>query len=122
VLGVEAAFTRQGYVPGETATLRVATNAPSFTLGLFRAPGAKATENALAGTAVTELEHIDWTAHEDAPGTIKLQIGDWPSGLYYAELNSFDGRIGYAPFVVHPAVLGERAAWPSSAHAHLAGV
>ena len=107
VLGVEAAFTRQSYAPGEAATLRVSTDAPSFTLGLFRAPGAKATENALAGTAVTELEHVDWTTHEDAPGTIRLAIGDWPSGLYYAELNTFDGRIGYAPFVVHPAVLGQ---------------
>ena len=39
VLGVEAAFDRQSYAPGDTATLRVSTDASAFTLGLFRAPG-----------------------------------------------------------------------------------
>jgi hypothetical protein len=37
---------------------------------------------------------------------IRLRIGAWPSGLYVARLSSADGRIGYAPFVVHPRRLG----------------
>jgi hypothetical protein len=109
VLGVEADFDRQSYAPGDTATLRVSTDAVAFTLGLFRAPGAKPLEadDQLSGTAVTELEQVDWMSHEDAPGTIEVPIGaDWPSGLYFAELNAVDGRIGYAPFVVRPAELG----------------
>src|SRR5262249_48995809 len=34
VLGVEASFDRDSYAPGGVATLRVSTDAPSFTLGL----------------------------------------------------------------------------------------
>ena len=109
VLGVEAAFDRESYAPGDDATLHVSTDAPSFTLGLFRAPGAKPlqADDQLSGTPVTELEQVDWQSHEDAPGTIRIPIGaDWPTGLYFAELNAVDGRVGYAPFVVRPAELG----------------
>ena len=38
---------------------------------------------------------------------IPIEIGAWPSGLYFAKLTA-PGRIGYAPFVVRPAQLGER--------------
>src|SRR4029077_14699872 len=40
----------------------------------------------------------------------RLQVsrtGDWPSGLYFLKLSSGDGRVGYAPFIVRPAQLGE---------------
>jgi hypothetical protein len=38
--------------------------------------------------------------------TIPIEIGDWPSGLYFAKLTS-PGRVGFAPFVVRPTRLGE---------------
>jgi hypothetical protein len=38
--------------------------------------------------------------------TVAIQIGDWPSGLYFAKLTS-PGRVGFAPFVVRPTRLGE---------------
>jgi hypothetical protein len=108
VLGVDASFDQQSYAPGGAAALRVATDAPSFTLQIFRAPGAKPspTPDALAGTAVTDPQPISWIGHADAPATIRLPIGDWPTGLYYAQLVASDGRVGYAPFVVRPATLG----------------
>jgi hypothetical protein len=37
---------------------------------------------------------------------IAIEIGDWPSGLYFAKLTS-PGRVGFAPFVVRPKRLGE---------------
>jgi hypothetical protein len=36
-----------------------------------------------------------------------VHVGDWPSGLYFAKLEAPDGRVGFAPFVVHPRALGE---------------
>ena len=51
---------------------------------------------------------ISWSGRADAPATLRMRIGDWPSGLYYAELDAPDGRVGYAPFVVRPAELGEK--------------
>jgi N,N-dimethylformamidase beta subunit-like, C-terminal len=108
ILGVDASFASQSYAPGDAALLRVATDAPSFTLRILRAPGARPspTPDALDGTPVTEGQEIDWSSHEDAPAAIRLPIGDWPSGLYYAELDASDGRVDYAPFVVRPPALG----------------
>jgi hypothetical protein len=37
---------------------------------------------------------------------VLVRIGDWPSGLYFARLDA-PGKVGYAPFVVRPARLGE---------------
>jgi hypothetical protein len=108
VLGIDAAFTSQSYAPGETALLRVATDAPSFTLRIFRAGGEarpSAVADELSGAAVTDAQSISWS-HANSPATILIPVGDWPSGLYYAELDSFDGRVGYAPFIVRPAALG----------------
>ena len=108
VLGVDASFASQSYAPRDPALLRVATDTRSFTLRIFRAPGDRpsSTPDVLTGTPVTDAQQIDWSSHEDAPAAIRLLIGDWPSGLYYAELAATDGRIGYAPFVVRPATLG----------------
>jgi hypothetical protein len=38
--------------------------------------------------------------------TIRVGIGSWPSGLYFARLDAGDGRVGFAPFVVGPRRLG----------------
>jgi hypothetical protein len=109
VLGIDAAFTRQSYAPGDAAVLRVATDAPSFTLRLFQAGGPRKPPPApdeMGGVAVTDAQFVSWASHASSPATIQLQIGDWPTGLYYAELDSPDGRTGYAPFVVRPVALG----------------
>jgi hypothetical protein len=61
VLGIDASFTRQSYAPGETALLRVATGAPSFTMRFFRAGGESrpsAAADELSGAAVTDAQSI----------------------------------------------------------------
>jgi hypothetical protein len=107
VLGIDAYFTSQSYAPDDAAELRIATDVPFFTLQIFRAPGLKpqTAPDTLAGTAVDDPIQISWHS-PDAPASLHVKIGDWPSGLYYAELDAPDGSVGYAPFVVRPAELG----------------
>ena len=50
---------------------------------------------------------IDWTAWRSKPHTIAFHVPDLPSGLYYVQFTAADGRVGYAPFVVRPVVLGQ---------------
>ena len=38
---------------------------------------------------------------------VRVRIGAWPSGLYFARLEAADGRIGFAPFVLRPRWLGK---------------
>ena len=40
------------------------------------------------------------------PRRLRIRVGDWESGLYFAEVRGRAGRIGYAPLVVRPPVLG----------------
>lgn len=109
VLGVDATFLRQSYAPGQTAFLRVATDAPRVELQLFRAgPEHLVTyaDNLLEGVPITQPTTLDWSRWRDAPRVVQLTIGPWPSGLYFAKLTASDGRVGYAPVVVRPPALG----------------
>jgi len=109
VLGIDAAFTRQSYDPNRLSTLRIATDEPELTMQVFHAgPEHSVTyaDNLLDGIPVTQPLAIQWARYRDAPHSITVAIGDWPSGLYYARLTAADGTIGYAPFVVLPAVPG----------------
>ena len=108
VLGVDAGFTRESYVPGETATLRVATDALVLSLQVFRAGTEDVptyNDTLMNGVPVTDPVDIGW-ASPDRPGAIPVPVGDWPSGVYFAKLTADDGRIGFAPFVIRPAELG----------------
>ena len=58
---------------------------------------------------MTAPVQLDWRGHRNAPSTVRLTPADWPSGLYFLRLTATDRRIGYAPFVVHPSVLGASA-------------
>jgi len=110
IRGIDAGFTQQVYSPRQRATLSIATDAPELSLRVFQVgPDQIVTyaDNQLAGVPVTEPWTVDWTDHADAPAKIAVQIGPWQSGLYYVELRSAEGRIGYAPFVVRPAQLGQ---------------
>lgn len=108
VLGVDAGFTRESYVPGETAELRVETDANALSLQVFRAgPEDVPTYNdtLMNGVPVTDPGDVPW-ANLARPETVSVQIGDWPSGVYFAKLTSDDDRIGFAPFVIRPPQLG----------------
>jgi hypothetical protein len=109
VQGIDAAFQRESYAPGQVAALRIATDEPSMTVQVLRTgPERLVTyaDNLLEGEPVTAPTTIGWSRHRDGPGTVPIGIGEWPSGLYFAKLTAEDGTIGYAPFVVRPALLG----------------
>jgi hypothetical protein len=91
---IEAAFPKRSYAPGSIAVLRVATAAPGMHVAVYRAGAGH--DGTLQGARVTK------------PVTsLRVQVGDWPSGLYYVRLVAPHGRLGYAPFVVRPKALGE---------------
>jgi N,N-dimethylformamidase beta subunit-like, C-terminal len=110
VQGIDAAFTKRSYAPGETAELRLATDARSLRLQVFayRSPGRPSEQDLrTSGLAMTGPIPVDWSAHRDRPALLRVvRAGDWPSGLYFMRTVSADGRVGYAPFVVRPRRLG----------------
>ena len=109
VLGVEAAFDERSYAPGQPALLTVAADAAVLSLQILRSgPEPENTDRSdeMKGIAVTEPTTHAWHSYRHRSGSIALEIGDWPTGLYFARLTTDDGRIGFAPFVVRPKALG----------------
>jgi hypothetical protein len=109
VQGIDAAFQRQSYEPGQLAALRIATDEPAMTLQVLKTGPERLityADNLLEGEPLTTATAIGWAGHRDAPATVAVRIGEWPSGLYFAKLTAEDGTIGYAPFVVRPSLLG----------------
>src|SRR5688500_2647617 len=110
VLGVDAGFTRESYLATSSARLAIETDATSLTLQTFRA-GPEETrthsDTLMHGVPVNQPVTIVWSArHRRA--TLNVAVGPGPTGVYFVRLTAGDGRIGYAPFVVRPTVLGER--------------
>src|SRR3954454_25107169 len=108
IQGIEAAFPRRSYAPGEQAALRISTDAPSLRLQVFYYSSQairRGRDFRTEGTAMTSPVRIDWRAHRSAPARLRVvRAGDWPSGLYFLRLSASDGRVGYAPFVVRRRV------------------
>jgi len=110
VLGVEAGFPRTSYAPGEETEVRIATDARTLELQVFRYGGSvrpSSRDLRTNGLAMTPAVKLDWRGHQDAPATLKVQrAGKWPSGLYFLRVRTDDGRVGYAPFILRPKRLG----------------
>ncbi len=111
VLGVEAAFLRRSYAPGEPMELRVLADAPTLTLQFLHC-GAEvegtARSDELKGAPMGEPVVLDWSGKRSGSVTIAIQSGDWQTGLYAVRLTTDDGRVGFAPFVLRPRVLGTK--------------
>jgi hypothetical protein len=102
-----AAFTRESYRSGDTARLVVRGRAHNVMVQIFRAgakPDRLVASNVMTGAFVA---NVGWIANVDGRATLRLTLGDWGSGVYYARLAAGRGRIGYAPFVLRPRRLGE---------------
>ena len=104
---VEAAFPRESYSPGDLARLVFWTRGSQVSLQVFHA-GTEGTpvrpQDAMLGTAVTATRRLGAVR----PGrAVRIRIGEWPSGLYFAKLVARGGKVGYAPFVLRPRTLGE---------------
>jgi hypothetical protein len=109
LLGVEGAFTRRSYLPTEPMDLHVRTDAASFTLTFLRVgrgPYLSQRSDDLTGLEMGDPVQIDWSGKRSEPRTIRVQSGTWPSGLYAAKLETVDGRVGFAPFILRAAVPG----------------
>jgi hypothetical protein len=109
VLGVEAAFEKRSYAPGQPARLTVTADADRITLQ-FLACGTEAeyTErpDEMSGQPVDPPRSYSWAKKRSAPHTIVVNPGPWASGLYAAKLTTDDGRVGFAPLILRPTTLG----------------
>jgi len=110
VQGIDVGFGQPSYAPGQVARIHIATDEPALDVRMFHSgPEQVVTyaDNQFAGVDVgIPPIHLDWTQWQSAPHSITFQIPNVPSGLYYLQFGGADGRVGYAPFVVRPAILG----------------
>jgi len=108
-LTIEAAFERESYRPGAYARLRLFRDVRQMTVRVFHSgPEGIRTlrSDMMFGVEVGEGLVVP-SARRGT--TLRIRIGDWPSGVYFARLSSPGGRLGFAPFVVAPRRLGENA-------------
>lgn len=103
---VEAAFQAESYAPQTIAKLAFFNRSARVGLQIYRvgAERARTAKNEMRGVPVTRRTVI---GSPTARSVIEIEVGDWPSGLYFARLDAADGRLGFAPFVVRPRRLGE---------------
>ncbi len=109
VLGVEAAFLRRSYLPQEAMELRILADAATLQLTFLRighGPDPTLRADELTGEEMAPSVTLDWVGKRSAPRTVRVASGDWPTGLYAARLETEDGRLGFAPFVLRPRVPG----------------
>jgi hypothetical protein len=111
VQGIDAGSTEVSYAPGQLATIRISTDAPSLTYQVYQSGPEREVvyaDNQMAGVPVADTPPVtvDWSRWTNRPHTISFRVGKWPSGLYYVSFVAPDGRIGYAPFVVRPQTFG----------------
>jgi len=92
--GVEIAFPRESYAAGATAKLRVYTAAANVALDVVHA-GLESSpigpNDFMDGKPVTTARELGSVT----PGQIiSVQVGDWPSGFYFARLRGPGGLEG----------------------------
>ena len=107
---VAAAFAERSYAPGAHAELVLWSAEREVRVQVFRAglerAGARARRaDELRGAPVTEPRRVRWSRARRG-ARIRLPLGIWPSGLYFARVTS-GRRVGFAPFVLRPEQLGE---------------
>ena len=106
---VEAAFDHESYAFGATARLVMFNAARGVTVQVFQSgPERQPTvgNDEFQGVSVRSAL---WVGRTRPGQAVSIQIGDWPSGLYFARLHAADGRSGFAPFVLRPRHLGRAA-------------
>ncbi len=109
--GIDTAFTKPSYLPGDVAYIHIATDEPTLTLRVFHAGPEQVityADNQLAGVEVDAAPiALDWKEWQSRQHQIGFHIPTLASGLYYVQLAGPDGRVGYAPFVIRPTFLGQ---------------
>ncbi len=105
-----AAFAERSYRPGAHAVLRVTSWRGPFTaqilhVGPERVP--TRSNEVVHGVTMGPAVHVAAAPSARLPRELRLAIGAWPSGLYFARLSAAGGRFGFAPFVLRPRRLGQ---------------
>jgi len=104
---IAAAFRRESYAPDTVASLKLFGGGRALSIQVFHAGperGRTWRRDVMKGFPVSPRAGLG----NRRPGArVGVRIGSWPSGLYFAKLTAPSGRVGYAPFVVRPAKLGE---------------
>jgi N,N-dimethylformamidase beta subunit-like, C-terminal len=109
IQGIDAGFTRPSYLPGQVASIHIATDERTLAYQVFQAGPEQYVvyaDNQFGGVPVGAPGTLDWHSWTTRQHSITFQIPLVPSGLYYVQFGGPDGRIGYAPFVVRPLLLG----------------
>jgi hypothetical protein len=104
---VEAAFPLESYGPNSVAHLVITDKAPTVSIQIRHVgpeDGAVRGNDVMTGVPVTERHTI---GRVSGRRVVNVRLGDWPSGVYFAQLTAPGGRIGYAPFVLRPKHLGQ---------------
>ncbi len=107
VLGVDAAFSKRSARPGDAGH-------PGRPHRRAEPDGAVPAQRPGDGPDVREQPdqrqsrsgepiEVGWSAHANAPAPIPLVVDpSWPTGVYFAQLQAADGRLGFAPLIVRP--------------------
>jgi hypothetical protein len=97
VPAVEAAFPSESYAPGETARLVISNHARGLRLQVFRSgPERVVTRSDVTMNGVPVSPKIAIGA-SGGHRVVRVQIGDWPSGLYFARLAASTGESASRP-------------------------
>jgi hypothetical protein len=98
-----ATFLATSYAPGQLAELRVRGRVRQLTLQILRAGAERAWSS--VGRPWAPPQRLRFRA--GTVNNVRLRLGNWSSGLYFARLTAPDGRaVAFAPFVVRPGVFG----------------
>jgi hypothetical protein len=104
---VKAAFPLESYGPGSVARLVITDKAPRVSIQIRRVgpeTGPIWGNDTMTGVPMTKKRAI---GRVSGRRIVTLRLGDWPSGVYFVQLTAPRGRVGYAPFVLHPRHLGQ---------------
>jgi hypothetical protein len=103
---VEATFLRESYAPGTFATLVLWRPEGALTLQVLQSGPEQVITRSHIDVRGVPMGPPTTVAPHEAHAPIRVAIGGWPSGLYFARLEAADGRVGFAPFIVRPSRLG----------------
>lgn len=102
---IRAAFVERSYAPGDKAVLTVHSLVSNATVQIFHSgpEGTRMTRrDVMTGVPVTSVRRLE----PGRRGVVRVTIGPWRSGLYFARLEAPGGYLGFAPVVVRPRALG----------------